>query len=75
MINANLATYRSINMGGTIMSISYFLSYMYRVIYNSYSFRQIYLDVWMIFDIIAGIVNIVAFNIVGKSTPDDILNI
>ena len=32
------------------------------------------IDIWMLFDIISGAVNIAAFNLIGSSTPDDILN-
>jgi hypothetical protein len=74
VINENLAIYRSINFAGTILSFSYFLSFINRIIYNAYSFRKINSDIWMIFDITAGIVNIIAFNLVGKSSADDILD-
>jgi len=33
------------------------------------------MDLWLMFDILAGIVNILAFNIVGGSSPDNILNV
>jgi hypothetical protein len=36
--------------------------------------RKIYMDVWMCFDLLAGSVNIAAFNIIGGTRPEDILN-
>lgn len=69
IIQKNLLEYRQINFAGTILSISYFLSFVSRVIYNYFSRRKIKYDFWMLFDLLAGAVNIAAFNIIGNATP------
>lgn len=33
------------------------------------------MDLWLYFDLLAGIINIIAFNIVGGSSPESILNV
>lgn len=63
------------NFIGTILSISYFLSLVFRIIYNAFSKRKIRYDFWLIFDLISGAVNIAAFNIIGNATPEKLLDI
>jgi Polycystin cation channel len=43
------------------------------MIYNGFSKKRIKMDIWLMFDLIAGGVNILAFNIVGNSSPESIL--
>ncbi len=57
------------------MSVGYFLSFIGRLIYNLFSRRKIDLDLWMAFDVVAGIINITAFNIVGNARPESILDV
>ena len=68
----NLQLYKQFNFIGTILSISYFLNFAARVIYNTCSKKKIRMDLWLMFDILAGVVNILAFNIVGGSSPENI---
>jgi hypothetical protein len=75
IIRVNLELYKQFNFIGTILSISYFLNLAGRLIYNTFSKKRIRMDLWLMFDILAGIVNILAFNIVGGSSPDNILNV
>ena len=53
------------NYAGTILSISYFLNFISRMIYNGFSKKKIPMDIWLFFDFLAGAVNISAFNIIG----------
>lgn len=55
---------------GTVLSISYFISFICRVIYNMFSRRKIKTDIWMLFDLVAGSINIFAFNFIGSATAD-----
>lgn len=73
IIAKNLVTYKNFNFIGTILSISYFLNFVSRMMYNTFSKKKIRMDLWLMFDIIAGGVNILAFNIVGNSSPESIL--
>lgn len=75
IIADNLVTYKSINFIGTIMSVSYFLNLLCRVIYNSFAKKKIPMDIWLIFDCMAGVVNIIAFNIVGSTQPERIYDV
>ena len=70
IISANLHKYQLLNTAGQILSISYFLSLISRIIYNAFSCKKIPPDLWLLFDIIAGAVNLAAFNIIGRSTPE-----
>lgn len=69
-----MKTYNNFNFVGTILSVSYFFTFFYRLIYNSYSRRKIYGDIWMIFDLVSGTINIAAFNIIGFTTPEKLIN-
>jgi hypothetical protein len=73
IIAENLITYKKFNFIGTILSVSYFLNFAARVMYNGFSKKKIRMDLWLMFDILAGGVNILAFNIVGNSSPESIL--
>jgi hypothetical protein len=75
IIRVNLESYNQFNIIGTILSISYFLNLAGRLIYITFSKKRIIMDLWLMFDILAGIVNIFAINIVGGSSPDNILNV
>eukprot|EP00347_Sterkiella_histriomuscorum_P007582 403348366 len=46
----------------------------FRIIYNYFSLKKIDLDLWIIFDLAAGIANIFAFNIIGNSPPEAFLD-
>jgi hypothetical protein len=67
--------YKQFNFIGTILSVSYFLNFAARIIYNTCSKKKIRMDLWLMFDILAGVVNIVAFNIIGNSSAEDILTV
>lgn len=41
VVTQNLETYKQFNFIGTIMSISYFLNFLCRIIYNSFSKKKI----------------------------------
>jgi hypothetical protein len=43
-------------------------------VYNHYNKKKIPFDLWLYFDLTAGVINIIAFNIVGGSSPESILN-
>jgi hypothetical protein len=73
IIAENLIIYKKFNFIGTILSVSYFLNFAARVMYNGFSKKKIRMDLWLMFDILAGGVNILAFNIVGNSSPESIL--
>jgi NADH:ubiquinone oxidoreductase subunit 4 (subunit M) len=75
IISRNIVQYRQFNFVGTILSVSYFINVLCRVIYNSKNKKKIQFDLWLYFDVIAGIVNIIAFNIVGGSSAENILNV
>ncbi len=75
IISENLEVYKKFNYAGTILSISYFLNFISRLIYNGFSKKRIRMDIWLLFDLLAGTVNILAFNIVGQSSPENILNL
>ncbi len=66
--------YKQFNYAGTLLSISYFLNFLSRMIYNGFSKKKIKMDIWLIFDLLAGGVNILAFNIVGQSSATSILD-
>jgi hypothetical protein len=68
IIDANIDIYKQYNFIGTILSISYFINFLCRLTYNTFSKKKIKMDIWMIFDIIAGTLNLLAFNIVGNSS-------
>ena len=73
IIETNLQQYRILNTIGTALSISYFLSFIGRVIYNHFSRRKISFDLWLMFDLLAGVVNVAAFNNIAASTPESML--
>jgi hypothetical protein len=54
--------------------LSYFLNFLCRVIFNTFSKVRLPMDLWMLFDIMAGVVNIGAFMIIGNATPASIYN-
>ena len=62
------------NSYGTAFSIPYFISLLCRLIFNLQSRKQLPYDIWLITDVIAGITNITAFNVVGRAEPEDILD-
>jgi hypothetical protein len=66
--------YKQFNYAGTLLSISYFLNFLSRMIYNGFSKKKIKMDIWLLFDLLAGGVNILAFNIVGSSSAESILD-
>jgi hypothetical protein len=74
IIADNLIEYTSFNYIGTMVSFTYFLGPLYRFIYNQFSKRKVFYDIWLLFDVLSGVVNIAALNIIGSSTPKDILN-
>lgn len=43
--------------------------------YNQYAKRKIDIDIWLYADMIAGIFNLVAFNIIGNANPQQILDV
>ena len=59
---------------GTVLSVSYFISFGGRILYNAFSRRKISLDIWMLFDLVAGVTNILAFNVIGNANASQILN-
>jgi hypothetical protein len=65
IVNENMSVYKKFNYAGTILSISYFLNFISRMIYNGFSKKKIPMDIWLFFDFLAGAVNISAFNIIG----------
>ena len=75
IIAKNIESYKHFNFVGTILSISYFINFFCRVIYNSKNKKKINFDLWLYFDIVAGVINILAFNIVGGTSPESILNV
>lgn len=75
IIQNNLVVYKQFNYAGTLLSISYFLNFLSRMIYNGFSKKKIKMDIWLLFDLLAGGVNILAFNIVGSSSAESILNV
>jgi hypothetical protein len=56
------------------MSIPYFISLTCRLIFNIQSKKKLPYDVWLIADVMAGITNIVAFNVIGRADPEDFLD-
>ena len=73
IIGNNLHDYRFLATMGTTLSISYFISFLGRIIYNSYSRRKIFFDLWLLFDLLACVVNLVTFNIIASSSPETML--
>eukprot|EP00347_Sterkiella_histriomuscorum_P009391 403341390 len=74
VMSNSLRQYKEINFVGTILSVSYILNFFQRIIYNYFSLKKIDLDLWIIFDLAAGIANIFAFNIIGNSPPEAFLD-
>jgi hypothetical protein len=68
VIADNLIEYTSFNYVGTMVSFTYFLTPIYRFVYNQFSKRKVSYDMWLLFDVISGVVNIAALNIIGQST-------
>lgn len=56
------------------MSLSFFINFINRLIYNAHTKKKILNDLWLYFDLLSGCVNIVAFNVVGNSDPESILD-
>ena len=75
IISKNLVMYKQYNFIGTILSISYFINFICRVVYNQNTKKKIPFDMWLYFDLLAGVVNIIAFNIVGGSSAESILDV
>lgn len=66
--------YRKYQSAGTILSISFFITLLCRVLYNSKTKKKIAFDLWLYFDIACGIINLVVFNSIGNSAPERFLN-
>jgi hypothetical protein len=73
-VQENLETYKEINAYGTAFSIPYFISLICRLIFNLQSRKKLPYDIWLIADVLAGITNITAFNVIGKADPEDFLS-
>ena len=73
MAEQSLVEYRSINFIGIFLSLSFFLSFVVRLLFNNYSKYKLSFDVWLMFDLLAGFVNIIAFNFVGSASADEML--
>ena len=61
----SLEKYGRINFVGTILSLSYLINLLCRIIFNYFSKVKIHSDIWLITDIVAAAVNIAAFNWIG----------
>jgi hypothetical protein len=70
----NLQTYKSINFAGILLSLSYIISLVCRLIFNIFAKVKLPIDLWMIFDITTGVINIGAFIIIGNASVDSIMN-
>lgn len=68
LLEANIKEYGQINFIGTILSVSYYLSFICRLIFNYNSKNKIPMDIWMLFDLVCATVNIAAFNYIGIQT-------
>lgn len=73
-VSKNLDSYKSINSWGTAFSIPYFISLVCRLIFNIQSKKKLPYDIWLVADVVAGITNIVAFQVIGNAAPEDILD-
>jgi hypothetical protein len=74
IIEKNLQTYKQISFLGTLLSISFFICFIGRFVYNTFSRRKIKSDIWMLFDISCGCVNIFAFNLISNATTQQMLD-
>ena len=70
VIEVNLETYKNINFLGILLSLSYFVSLICRFMFNGFSTVRLPFDLWMIFDMITGSINIGAFSIIGSTAPE-----
>ena len=75
IIERNISKYKFLNILGSSVSVSFCITLISRVIYNSYTKKKIEHDVWLVFDVIAFFVNLISFNIVGSSVPENILDL
>lgn len=75
LIQYNLNDYKRYNYLGTIIAVTYLLSGIQRFVYNSHARKKIDVDIWLYADIIAGIFNLAAFNIIGNATPQEIMDV
>ncbi|CDW85372.1 UNKNOWN [Stylonychia lemnae] len=74
VIQTSLNAYKQINFFGTILSCSYILNFVQRLIYNQFAGKKLDIDLWIVFDLTAGIANIIAFNIIGTAEPSRLLD-
>lgn len=74
VIKNHLIQYNDINFIGILLSVSYFISVTCRLIFNWFSKQHLPFDLWVLFDVVAGITNIGAFLSIGNSTPEYIYN-
>jgi hypothetical protein len=62
------------NFIGIILSFSYFLNFLCRILFNTFSKSFLKVDLWLLFDIIAGVINIAAFTLIGNTTPEKMID-
>lgn len=74
IIEANLKTYKQVSFYGILLSITFFISFFGRLVYNAFSRKKIRSDIWMLFDLSCGCVNIFAFNFISNATTDRMLD-
>ena len=72
-MQAKIDDYRSFNFLGTLFSVALLIHAASKIIFNAIAKQKLPLDKWTLLDASSAIFNLVAFNVVGNVTPDQIL--
>ena len=74
LIADKIKEYNSINFYGTIFSATLVLSLISKLMFNVFAKVKLPVDKWTVIDLLCSFFNIICFNVIGKTTPDQILN-
>ncbi len=74
LIQSKINEYNSINYLGSLFSAFLVLSLITKMLFNVFAKVPMPLDKWTIVDIFCSFMNIICFNVIGNTTPDQIID-
>lgn len=69
-----IADYNKVNYYGTIFSATLVLHLISKVVFNLFVEVKMPLDKWSVIDLVCSFFNIICFNMIGKTSPDTIID-
>ena len=73
LVSDKILEYNDINFYGTVFSATLVFHLITKVVFNMFAKVKLQLDKWSVIDILCSFFNIVCFNVIGKTSPEQIL--